>query len=113
MKLFFSKFFLTCSLFFLTYTPTFAQQSFVDTAVFTDFNAALKLYYSKAYAPALKIFGTVARTATNNTNVKSDASYYEAMCAIKLNKTDADKKVLKFVAENPTSIKKNTTAVRF
>jgi tetratricopeptide (TPR) repeat protein len=107
MKLFFSKFFLTCSLFFLTYTPTFAQQSFVDTAVLTDFNAALKLYYSKAYAPALKIFGTVARTATNNTNVKSDASYYEAMCAVKLNKTDADEKVLKFVAENPTSVKKN------
>ena len=107
MKLFLSRFFLTCSLFFLTYTPTFAQQSFVDASILTDFNDALKLYNSKAYAPALKIFGAVAKTAANNTVVKSDASYYEAMCAIKLNKTDADKKVLKFVAENPTSVKKN------
>ena len=107
MKLFLSRFFLTCSLFFLAYTPVFAQQSFVDTTILTDFNAALKLYNNKAYAPALKIFGNVARTAANNTHVKSDASYYEAMCAVKLNKTDADEKVLKFVAENPTSVKKN------
>ena len=106
MKLFLSRFFLTCFLIFLTCTPVFAQQSFVDTTVLADFNAALKLYNSKAYAPALKIFGTVATTAANNTNVKSDATYYEAMCAVKLNKTDADKKVLKFVAENPTSVKK-------
>jgi tetratricopeptide (TPR) repeat protein len=107
MKFFLSRFILTCSLFFLTYTPAFAQQSFVDATVLTDFNDALKLYNSKAYAPALKIFGTVARTAAKNTNVKSDASYYESMCAVKLNKTDADKKVLKFVVENPTSVKKN------
>jgi tetratricopeptide (TPR) repeat protein len=107
MKLFLSRFILTCSLFFLTYSSAFAQQSFVDATVLTDFNDALKLYNSKAYAAALKIFGTVATTAANNTNLKSDASYYEAMCAVKLNQTDADKKVLKFVKENPTSVKKN------
>jgi tetratricopeptide (TPR) repeat protein len=107
MKLILSRFLLTCSLYFLTCSCAFAQQSFVDATVLTDFNGALKLYNSKAYAAALKTFGEVAKIAASNTNLKSDASYYEAMCAVKLNQIDADKKVLKFVEDNPTSVKKN------
>jgi tetratricopeptide (TPR) repeat protein len=107
MKFFLSKLFLACSLFLLPFSTTFAQQSYIDATVLTNFNDALKLYNNKAYAAAQKTFEMVAKTAANNSNLKSDASYFEAMCAVKLNQTDADKKVLKFVEENPTSIKKN------
>ena len=45
--------------------------------------------------------------ATQKSNLKADASYYDAMCAIKLNQDKADSKVLEFVAEYPNSNKKN------
>ncbi|MFK8060505.1 MAG: tetratricopeptide repeat protein, partial [Polaribacter sp.] len=86
---------------------SFSQQSISENSVVTDFNNALKLYNNKAYTAAQKKFATVENAAINNSNLKSDASYYEAMSAIKLRQTDADKKVLKFVEENPNSNKKN------
>ncbi|MGK0325058.1 MAG: tetratricopeptide (TPR) repeat protein, partial [Polaribacter sp.] len=93
--------------FFLTIFAAFSQQSIVDANVITNFNNALKLYNSKAYAAAQKTFENVYKKAEKNSALKADASYYNAMCAIKLNQTNADKKVLAFVEENPTSNKKN------
>jgi tetratricopeptide (TPR) repeat protein len=95
-------------LFFLLFSIIgFSQQSIVDTSVITNFNNALKLYNNKAYAAAQKTFENVVENAEKSSNLKSDASYYDAMCAVKLNQTGADKKVLDFVEENPTSNKKN------
>ncbi|WP_299670190.1 tetratricopeptide repeat protein [uncultured Polaribacter sp.] len=85
----------------------FSQQTIADATDVTVFNNALKLYNTKAYAAAQKTFAKVNEFAAIGSNLKSDASYYEAMCAIKLNQTDADKKVLAFVEEHPNSNKKN------
>ncbi|QNM84360.1 tetratricopeptide repeat protein [Polaribacter pectinis] len=85
----------------------FCQQSVAETNVLTDYNNALHLFYNKAYAAAQKTFTKVNNEATKSSNLKSDAAYYEAMCAVKLNQPDADKKVLAFVDENPNSNKKN------
>ncbi|MHB0754351.1 tetratricopeptide repeat protein [Polaribacter sp. M15] len=85
----------------------FAQQSIVDVNMRTDFNNALKLYNTKAYRAAQKTFEKVKKESLQNTALKADASYYDAMCAVKLNQTNADEKVLTFVEENPTSNKKN------
>ena len=38
--------------------------------------------------------------------LQADASYFDAMCAIKLRQTNADKKVLDFVKKYPNSTKK-------
>jgi tetratricopeptide (TPR) repeat protein len=96
------------SLFFLLFSIIgFSQQSIVDASVITDFNNALKLYNNKAYAAAQKTFEQVVENAEKSSNLKADASYFDAMCAVKLNQTGADKKVLDFVAKNPTSNKKN------
>ncbi|MDD7914800.1 hypothetical protein [Polaribacter ponticola] len=83
-----------------------SQQSILDASVITDFNNALKLYNNKAYAAAQKTFEKVHKNALKNSSLKADASYYDAMCSVKLNQTNADKKVLTFVEENPTSGKK-------
>ena len=100
------KHFLSSALFFVSIIA-FSQQSIVDANVITDFNNALKLYNNKAYAAAQKTFEKVQLNSAKSSSLKADASYYDAMCAIKLNHTDADKKVLSFVEENPTSNKKN------
>ena len=87
---------------------TVAQQTIADITDLTAYNNALKLYNTKAYAAAQKTFNKVSEDASIGSNLKADASYYEAMCAIKLNQPDADKKILAFVEENPNSSKKNT-----
>jgi TolA-binding protein len=84
-----------------------AQKSIIETSTITDFNNALKLYNNKAYGAAQKTFEKAKKEAVQSSNLRADASYYDAMCAIKLNQTNADEKVLNFVEENPTSNKKN------
>ena len=86
---------------------SFSQQTIIDASYLTEYNNALKLYNNKAYAAAQKTFSKVTKTASNSSQLISDASYYDAMCAVKLNQTGADKKVLTFVEENPNSNKKN------
>ena len=108
MKFRFSKKHLLSVFIILTTFATFSQQSIVDANVITNFNNALKLYNNKAYAAAQKTFVKVHNEAEKNSSLKTDASYYDAMCAIKLKQTNADKKVLAFVEDNPTSNKKNT-----
>ena len=92
---------------FLTAFTVFSQQTIADVTITTDFNNALVLYNNKAYAAAQKIFEKTKVDAATSSSLKADASYYDAMCAVKLNQTNADQKVLDFVAENPTSNKKN------
>ena len=75
--------------------------------MYTAFNNAKKLFNSKAYAAAQKTFSNINQSATFGTNLKADASYFDAICAIKLNQPQADKKVLTFIEENPNSNKKN------
>ena len=107
MKLRFAKKHLFSAFFFLAAFAVFSQQSIVDANVITNFNNALKLYNNKAYAAAQKTFEKAHENAQKNSALRADASYYNAMCAVKLNQTNADKKVLAFVEENPTSNKKN------
>jgi TolA-binding protein len=78
-------------------TVSFCQQSVVENNFLTAYNNALQLFNNKAYAAAQKTFLKVHNSVDKSSNLKSDAAYYEAMCAIKLNQTDADKKVLAFV----------------
>ena len=85
----------------------FSQQSIINAPILSEYNNALILYNNKAYAAAQKTFFKVSKIGPNSSNLKANASYYDAMCAIKLNETDADKKVINFVKENPNSNKKN------
>ncbi|MFY0603697.1 MAG: tetratricopeptide repeat protein [Flavobacteriaceae bacterium] len=94
-------------LFILSSTLIWGQQSDIDVNIFNDYNHAVKLFNSKAYAAAQKNFVEVSKKLKDNTNLRSEADYYDAMCAIRLNQTDADKKVLDFVEKYPNSTKKD------
>ncbi len=85
----------------------FSQQTIVDSNILSKYNNALKLFNNKAYAAAQKAFINVQKTATLSSNLKSDAAYYDAICAVRLNQPEADKKVFSFIEENPNSNKKN------
>ena len=92
----------------LVTATSFSQQTIADAKALTHYNNALNLYNTKAYAAAQKAFATVFQRRAIDSNLKADASYYEAMCAIKLQKPNAAKMVLSFVANNPNSTKKNS-----
>ena len=83
-----------------------AQQTEMNANNLATYNNAIKLYNNKAYAAAQKKFKEVAEKTKNIGALKSDSEYYNAMCAIKLNQTEADKMVLSFVENNPNSNKK-------
>ena len=104
---FFKKLFFTCFI-FLVSVVCYSQQTIRDTDVSAKYNDALKLFNNKAYGAAQKIFVPIKKIAHRNSNLKSNAAYYDAMCAIRLNQPRADKKVLSFIEENPNSSKKNT-----
>ncbi|MDP4703799.1 MAG: hypothetical protein NWS05_01960, partial [Polaribacter sp.] len=94
-------------LFLSVITLQFSQQSSIETSLFTDLNNALQLYQNKAYAAAQKSFEKVVKNSHQNSNLKADAAYFEAMCALKLQQPSADQKILDFVATYPNSTKKN------
>jgi len=93
--------------FFFVALPFLSQQSIANATDINSYNSGLNLYNTKAYAAAQKTFHTFSKTKNIGSNLKADALYYEAMCAIKLNQPDADKKVLSFVENHPNSNKKN------
>ena len=98
---------------FLTYfilliaSITYSQQTIVDTHILTNYNDALKLFNSKAYAAAQKKFAAIVEKEVNHPSLKSDATYYDAICSVRLNNPEADKKVLTFIEENPYNNKIN------
>ncbi|WP_445748004.1 tetratricopeptide repeat protein [Polaribacter sp.] len=107
MKKCFSKNHLLNLFFILVTGLQFSQQSSIETSILTDFTNALQLYQNKAYTAAQKSFEKVVKNSQENSNLKADAAYFEAMCALKLQQTSADQKILDFVATYPNSTKKN------
>ncbi len=108
MKFVFLKKRLLIFFMFLVSVVAYSQQTIVDTNIFTKYNDAIKLFNDKAYAAAQTNFVKISKKASKGSNLKADAAYYDAMCAIRLNQPEADKKVLSFIEENPNSSKKNT-----
>lgn len=98
---------LTILFFTILSASAYSQQSEIDINLTADYNHAVKLFNSKAYAAAQKTFIEVSENADNRMRLKADADYFDAMCAIRLNQTDADKKVLNFVENHPNSNKKD------
>ena len=85
----------------------FGQQTAINFNIEANYNHALKLFNSKAYRSAQQYFVKVAKEANTKTRFKENADYFEAICAIRLDQKDADKKVLTFAETYPNSIKKN------
>ena len=85
---------------------SWAQKTEIQTNFDADFHHAITLYNNKAYAGAQKLFIAISENASNYQNIKTDADYYDAMCAIKLDQKTADAKVINFVKNHPYSSRK-------
>ncbi|SDW89364.1 tetratricopeptide repeat protein [Flavobacterium degerlachei] len=95
--------------FLLTFAAPFtvsAQKSTIYTHDLADFNKALSLFNDMQYASAQIIFEKV-KLETTDEELKSDCAYYDANCAIRLNRANADVLMENFVADYPTSAKSN------
>ncbi len=96
----------------------FIQISFAQrTSFYTenpDFKRAMELFNAKQFAQAQSIFSmltknTIPITADLKPLLITEAQYYAALCAIKLNNTDGGASMIDFVEKNP-SHPKNTLA---
>ncbi|EIA08984.1 tetratricopeptide repeat protein [Flavobacterium frigoris] len=95
--------------FLLTFVAPFtisAQKSTIYTHDLADFNKALSLFNDMQYASAQIIFEKV-KLETTDEELKSDCAYYDANCAIRLNRANADVLMENFVSDYPTSAKSN------
>lgn len=88
----------------------FAQRSATYTSELVEFQKALSLYNSKQYLAAQSLFDKVQDEARDEV-LRSDCAYYIANCAVRLNQQNADDLVQGFVAEYPTSTKRNTAFI--
>ncbi|WP_299135573.1 tetratricopeptide repeat protein [uncultured Tenacibaculum sp.] len=93
-------------LFLACTTGIIAQKTTFNATDNADFYKATELYNNKAYAAAQKLFVKTSKESEPHKNIKADADYYDAMCAIKLVQDDANDKVLSFVENHPYSNKK-------
>ena len=106
----FRKRFLSCFIAFISLI-TYGQQTIIETPVSKEFNNALQLFNNKAYAAAEKSFETIIEGTVYNYTLKSNARYYHALCAIRLNQPEAAKKILRFIEKNPYHLKKNSACL--
>lgn len=84
------------------------QESATYTTLDAIYYRALDLYQKEVYPSAQKFFAEFAAKSTDEVNhLKSNAEYYNAMCAIELDNNDAEYLVAKFIKNYPESQKIN------
>ena len=85
----------------------YAQESKVYTHHQKQYEDALALYNSKQYQAAQTIFEKV-QTSTKDFETEANSAYYVANAAVRLNQLGADRLMENFVANYPTSTKRNS-----
>ncbi len=89
--------------FFVVVFSSFGQQNEIKTNFNTKIHKAVELYNSRLYASAQKLFIEVSKNTPKESNLKAKADYYDVLCAIKLQQTQPEKKVLAFVENYPNN----------
>ena len=85
----------------------FAQKSEVYNNESVNFQSALTLYNTQQYQSAQLLFKAV-ESNTSDAFLKSNAAYYNANCAVRLNQPNAELLIESFVEDYPSSIKRNS-----
>ena len=101
MKLLFQLFFVFFS------SLCVAQKSAIYSNESVSYRSALSLYNAEQFQSAQLIFKSV-ETHTSDFFLKSNASYYIANCAVRLNQSNAEFLVESFVRDYPSSTKRNS-----
>ncbi|MBT2162231.1 tetratricopeptide repeat protein [Zobellia barbeyronii] len=87
-----------------------AQETKIYTHDQKQYQDALSLYNNEQYQAAQSIFAKV-KDNTKNLETKANSAYYEANAAVRLNQLGADRLMEDFVANYPTSTKRNSAYV--
>ncbi|HET8736837.1 MAG TPA: tetratricopeptide repeat protein [Pricia sp.] len=87
-----------------------AQETKIYTHDQKEYQDALALYNNEQYQAAQSIFAKVKEN-TDNLETKANSAYYEANAAVRLNQLGADRLMESFVANYPTSTKRNSAFV--
>ncbi len=85
----------------------YAQESKIYTHHQKQYQDALALYNNKQYQAAQTIFEKV-QTSTKDYETEANSAYYVANAAVRLNQLGADRLMESFVANYPTSTKRNS-----
>jgi tetratricopeptide (TPR) repeat protein len=73
-----------------------------------DLETGMNLYSKEKYAAAIRVFDRIlADPMTEGTLVSAEAGYWGAISAMKLYHSDAEQRMLKFIATNPESPRTN------
>jgi TolA-binding protein len=99
------KFLLLLS-FALGFSSMYAQKTEILNYSLSDFDKAQLLYNDKQYLASQILFEKI-KQKNNSQEVQADCSYYIAFCAIKLNQSNANELMERFVENYPTSTKQN------
>jgi tetratricopeptide (TPR) repeat protein len=87
----------------------FSQKSTIFSYENKDFYKGLELFGKEKYGAAKNIFEEYIQDASfGKSELKAEAQYYTAMCAIELYNLDAEYLVFKFVNENPENPLQNS-----
>jgi len=93
-------------LFFLVISATtYAQQTLGHQADLATYQEAVQLFENHRYQAAKSLFEDVRNSS--NASIESNAAYYLANTAVRLNEPNAQQAVEDFVRDYPTSPKKN------
>ncbi|MEE2802241.1 MAG: tetratricopeptide repeat protein [Bacteroidota bacterium] len=90
--------------------PLQAQQSKIYIDDLAMYNQALDLYDENQYLAAQRLFEKVSREVDDE-SIQSNAAYYIANCAVRLNQKNADQLIEQFVEKYPTNPKKNNAII--
>ena len=83
---------------------TYAQNSIIYQSPNSEFNTGVELFNKQKYVAAQKHFNNITlNKGENYSNIKTDAQYYSALCAIELFNSDAEYLINKFIEEHPES----------
>lgn len=87
-----------------------AQQSKIFTDDLRTYHQAIDLYQEQQYTAAQRLFEKVKKQVKDDA-IQGNAAYYIANCAVRLNQSNADALMEKFVEEYPTSTKRNSAFI--
>ena len=99
--------FISIWLFFSCFVNGFTQETKDYTTEHSQYNQALKLFQKEKYTAAKQLFSEALDDLSEDTELRANAEYYTAICAIELFHKDAEHLISRFIAKHPESSKVN------
>src|SRR5512133_430829 len=96
-------------LFLLAFAPLFgsAQQTVYYQSLQPDIQKAKELFQSGNYVSAINEFEQIAAQSDANSDVRSEALFYKAICGLKLDNGNAEEQMAEFMKQFPESAFRN------